>query len=1176
MNDFITSSPDPLGTSDENFGNASTSTLKRPTISPRKPLIDTAGNARIQEIYVSTPPAKRCDSSPTKTTKQKDTQESPWRIRLTVQAERVEDDETTVSPIHLTERTTTTTVPLKLGDEGVSIEKRARGRPRKSLDNPIKRNGTPNPKAAARRKTMHETATAGPEMSWLPTPPKKGRIRGRKTLPGGPQTSSLAVNAIASPMQNPTRQTPERTIKARPFSRTRSRNRRKEVTPRKITNQVNPELEDSPSEIPSKISSSVKTRLNETSLPELLHSAEQETSHTSAQRLHSESSENATSSLERSAMDIEDEKMWRGMIRQDSVSPTGVGVVGEQAGNCIGSSDVDPTNKHQEFDTILESEGFSMVSVESLQSTNSLDGGRTGHDETPSSERSVRDGDAHSSPPTLIPQVESPLTLNSKEGISMSTGREIASQHSSFISNVPSSKLQTPESLMKMPLLPSKPTPLSLQASLRTIDEPTNGTPKIERVVRAGAALQAVPSSSEHFDDHPQHILASPFSMSKTSAALSRLTSPNFSDLETSSIARSHAPGIYDGFSAATRRELQAGLRLGEELAKRQRPRVASSDGSRDAGTSIDQTQSGPLHPQLSKLEPNEVSNVGRITSEEDTVYPLFTNNQLPSPQTSDFGEAEYQTGWKANTPVKMQNTSSVTTSRPDDTIDYAMLAKEAEWQREREAVSKQIQEANSSQVIVIDSEDEDSRKYNSPDSFQRLSNEDEMKLPSMESPEMSIRPSTSKPRRSKLPSPWRVDPGGLYNDEIQQDDSDLFWQPDHAHAEAAKKRQERKKKTQTSQDSPRMSTTDSTARGDSVSSIHIPGTPISITDKVLHTEDTSLLAILRTPGGDEDSDYDDTYYEESEKESDNESEYMTEDSTEDMTDDCIQPTEELLASETSISFAHDESAASVPLPDSPTLTPIDPQLLVSATKAKHPLEMERFQDDKSIEASGSWFSMLTGPFTSLFQPRFSLPPMTEFEILTCTRPDPLSLFQPWTPAHAYALKCLIHVSVFYTAELLPYNPRSKSAYLLGATVTSLGGWARKITKGDCGVIDAFMLLMRHRAIPPEKGWYSGVHIPTPISTREIAMRLVEYWVSMVMTGSVRKADWKGVKVGLRKRGDRMWTGGDIDWENNMNAYFDEKRALIEKYGLPSWAAKGLEGPFKLPLRYVGLTKERI
>ena len=1160
---MVASSPDPLGAADENLGIESTSKPKRPNISPRKPLMDATGNARIQEFYVSTPPAKSYKTSATKGKSEMGDVESPWHIRLTVQAERVEGHDTTLSPNRLTERTTTTTVPLKFGDDGVPAEKKSRGRPRKSLENPVKRNGTPNPKAALRRKTMPETSTEGSEFSWVPTPPKKGRPRGRKTLPRAYEKSPLAVDTLGSQMITPARQTPERTIKARPFSRTRSRNRRKEITPRKILQQAESGSEESRTETPSNMSDTRQVRLNDTLLPGQSHSTEQETSHDSSQGLLSDISEPAVSSLERSTLDIEDEKMWRSMIRQDSVSPAGVVAAGKNIGGSTGSLELDPTDQHLEFDTILESEGFSMVSVESLQSTSNKSGGRTSEDKGSSRKRSTPSVVAHSSPPTLVSGVESPLPLPHKKGALVSSGKETAPQGASNISNYFSSELHTPESLMTMPLMPSKPVPIDLQTCQRTIDEPTDGTPKIDRVVRAGVALQAVPSPSGHVHSHCQHTLASPFSMSRTPAGSSKDNSPRSDGIESSSIPSSRASGMFDGFSAASRRELRAGLRLGEELAKRQRSTLSTSDGNPDLEPSINQVQHSLSYPQLSALELNEPPKIGGSTIEQGMSHPTFTNTQLPSPQKSDVDEDEYHMSWKADAPASVQLTiSNDNVARSGDTVDHSMLAKEAEWQREREAVSKQIQEANSSQVIVIDSGDEESSRDSASNASQRLPSEGENVFPAMGSSEMSIRLEMAKSRRSKLPSPWRRNTGEVYSDEIQPNDSDMFWQPDVAQVEAVKKRQERRRQIQTSQDSSALSLTEPIAKNDPVPSLLTPGTPEPKPDNMIATNDTDLLAILKTPGSDEDSVSDDTYCEESDAQSQCDSEYFS-DSSEELTEDCIQPTLELMASETSISLAQGESAASVPLPDSPYLAPIDPRLLGVAKESETSTKLKPTQDGESTEASGSWFGMLTAPLTSLFKPRFSLPPMTESDILIGCCEKPLPLYQPWTTAHADALKRFIHVSVFYTPELLPYNSRSQSAFLLGATVTVRGNWARKITKGDCGVIDGFLLLLRHRGIAPKGGW--NLWERGQISIREIAVRVVEYWVFMVTSGSVKKGDWKGVKVGLRRAGDRTWTEGDIDWEDNMNAYFEEKRALFEKYGLPSWKAKGLVGPFKLP-----------
>ncbi|KAL2043670.1 hypothetical protein ABVK25_012553 [Lepraria finkii] len=89
--------------------------------------------------------------------------------------------------------------------------------------------------------------------------------------------------------------------------------------------------------------------------------------------------------------------------------------------------------------------------------------------------------------------------------------------------------------------------------------------------------------------------------------------------------------------------------------------------------------------------------------------------------------------------------------------IDHTMLAREAEWQREREAVSRRIDMANKSQVVVIESDDdEDPPGYDDDDEDRSdiwQAEASQSREPTPEASEILLKPQVVKPRRSKLPA---------------------------------------------------------------------------------------------------------------------------------------------------------------------------------------------------------------------------------------------------------------------------------------------------------------------------------------------------------------------------------------------------------------------------------------
>lgn len=213
----------------------------------------------------------------------------------------------------------------------------------------MKRNGTPKPKKAVRRKTVPESLEEEQDENFLAgraTPHKKARGRLRKSMEpvvNIPQFIEPGVSLHTSDMVGI-----DTDAAARKTTRRKSKARRIEITPMKIA--IDPDME-SPGEATGL---TVDDSVGECKLGPDDHLQETKSV---------ESSAIGISSPEKLLLEEQDEEMWRAMICLDGQSPSiGNEEQEEQA-------DLDPTNEHQEFDTILESEGFSMVSVSSLAST---------------------------------------------------------------------------------------------------------------------------------------------------------------------------------------------------------------------------------------------------------------------------------------------------------------------------------------------------------------------------------------------------------------------------------------------------------------------------------------------------------------------------------------------------------------------------------------------------------------------------------------------------------------------------------------------------------------------------------------------------------------------------------------------------------------------------------------
>ena len=1119
--DMLLSSPDPLGISSGNISSHSPSEKGRqPLITPRKASTKPSGNSQVQEFYINTPPNPTRSASPRKSQRQITQSTSPWRIRLTVQAEPVDEiQRSEKSPVkRLTERTTTITVPLKGGDDTPpAMEKKCRGRPRKSLDGPVKRPGTPKPKTGG-RKTMPKSPKKQEvdTRSETATPRKKPRGRPKKSIePKGTEFSSglsqkddLDVWLGSSIVGGE-----EMAAMKSKTTRTGSRGRRQEITPMKIAVDSDVESQSSPAGAEGGVlKESARTIGNR---PNESDHMDRRTSQThKGPTSYMEPSLFPEPSRGQSTLGQEDENRWRSMIRRDtrSLSP--------HRDDALDQTEFNPTVQHEEYDSILESEGFSMVSVSSLPSVGNN---------------------------------------------SVSCLQQYGSLHE-----------RTP-TIISSPSVPPAPEIAKIQSSPRQLEIPSDGIPKLAKVVRAGIALQGVMSSKNQSQK-----LGSPFQESQKPSPFLTVEKPAPLRELPRRVADNKSPeerldDPFRGFGIGTRRELKAGLRLGEELAKRQqqtsqRPVVGPKEGG-----DISQETGSPSYPQLTASDSKEGHSLNYLESEKPVRYPLLSNNQLPSPERSLADEEEDRMSWKADTPIKQEEPAftSVEVLVSDDSIgpdtsaiDYTMMARKEEWQREREAVSKQIEMASKSQVIVIDSDDdeeEEEKEKQDPEDVvadsdvwqAEAQSGDQTRETTPEASDILLQPEVLKPRRSKIPSPWRRNSQVIYSDEVEPTESDLFWQPDQSQARASKRRNARKGQTQDCSDISAQSVLDTSLENTRKAEAQIQ----LEASRLWPIEDLS-------PGNDENSNTEasaeDTLHDGTAEHDDQ----ATKSPVVAMpNEDQIVPELSPAPNEASKKDLRDvsETIATLQITEDISVEPIlqtsedykaviDPRLFQKKTRlssaSNNPIRpIQPIQHLKSTQSSTSWLSRLTAPIWSVLAPAASLPPAATKDDIMCSSPhEPLCQLTPWEECHFRALGPLYYGSLLYGAHLFPFNPRSPSARYCGAYVTTKLGWSRKITPEDCGITDAFMILL------DERGYALGEPGARWIDEGMVIAMCVALWMGMVKRGEIEADRSKGERIGLRDQGDRKWTKDDIDWAGNQSAYFERKRRDFD--GLPSWKNK--------------------
>ncbi|CAF9920775.1 hypothetical protein IMSHALPRED_004999 [Imshaugia aleurites] len=1114
--DTLLSSPDPLGMSNGNIPSHSTKAGHQLPIVPPEVLTEASGNAQVQEFYINTPPKPRRNASPMKSPKQTAQSTSPWRIRLTVQAEQADETQKMkTSPVkRLAERTTTITVPLKGGDDTPpAVARKGRGRPRKSLSSPVRRAGTPKPIAGGNQKTMPESPKKQDmdAHSERATPPKKPRGRPRKSIEPRDREPSLGLSQNNGPdvwLGLSSVDVEEKTDMRSKNPGTRSRGRRQEISPVKIAVDSDVESQSSSAEIvgnvPKELAWTLENRHDDKDQvdQELSQSYEVPTP-------QKEKSSAFEMSCGQSTVGQKGDEGWQSTIHRDTGSPSPV------RDDALDQTEFDPTCQHPDYDSILESEGFSMVSVSSLPSVGDN-----------STDPVQQYGSLHEHTPTIT------------SSRSIPPASEIA----------------------------------KIRSSPSQLETPSNGTSNL-RNVRADIALQG-----ERPMDRSQK-LGSPFRESQKPSPFLTVEKPApqrevSRRVPQDKLLQERLDDPFRGFGAGTRRELRAGLRLGEELAKRQQQIAPQSVvGSREADN-IFQQKSDTIYPQLPAFSPKEGYGLKPSESEKQVKYPLLLNNQLPSPDRSLVDEEEDRMSWKADTPIKQEEpapTSGQVLVRDESigpnasAIDYTMMARKEEWQREREVVSRQIELANKSQVIVIDSDsdsdDEAEEETQEPEEDVADSDiwqaEAQSADPSIEStPEASdilLQPEIVKPRRGKLPSPWRRNSQIIYSDEVEPTESDLFWQPDQSQTRGSTRRDARRSQSQyhsnITADSVLDTSLENTRKAEAQIQLEASearpvedSVPSDDEDGILATSAEHTIDHGSIQHGDQTTNS--PVVTPSEKHSLPE---LPPTPKEELMNDIIEVSEE----KTTLKVTESTSVEPISKMSKDNKAAIDPRLLQkkkSPPSASHqpirpilPLPTPQYSD--------SWLSRLTAPIWSVFAPASSLPPAATREDILCSSPhEPLCQLTPWEECHFRALGPLYYGSLLYGTHLFPFNPRSRSARYCGSYVITKLGWSRKVTPEDCGITDAFMVLL------DERGFALGEPGARWIDEGMVIAMCVALWVGMVKRGEIEVDRTKEERIGRRDQGDRQWTKDDIDWASNESAYFERKRREFD--GLPSWKNK--------------------
>jgi hypothetical protein len=305
---------------------------------------------------------------------------------------------------------------------------------------------------------------------------------------------------------------------------------------------------------------------------------------------------------------------------------------------------VDPTDEHAEFDSIMESEGFTMVSLDTLPSAKQYGLGSSAklNSDGSGKEREVgRIGDR------LKRKLSG--TIDSFRGDSQSSTR-------------PSPAIQTHSP--KPPLARSKPKP---------------HTENVQAPVQVSyPELPVTRSAEKPLDDTPRRTPISLARVVRVGMALQGTFKPGENEVSGSSNAgrKKRLEGVFSSFSPATQRELRAALGIGQELAMRQAR--AAEERAREA----------------EKLE-------------DESVPANDHDDPMGEPQGDDLSEEEELVD-EQDEPLVVSVQPRQKNAPPVHRYAFAKTEREQEWQREREAVSRHARDPKNSERLIHIESDED------------------------------------------------------------------------------------------------------------------------------------------------------------------------------------------------------------------------------------------------------------------------------------------------------------------------------------------------------------------------------------------------------------------------------------------------------------------------------------
>jgi hypothetical protein len=772
------SSPDPLAAS------ITEARVRRIAARPKQPLTSSSPSKQNRvsgyaEIESASPSKSMVLSTP------RGGGASPWRIKVTVEAEPGSDEENMESPtVKRVTRTKTTTVPLKDADATSPVKRRGRPRKSETTSAKAKRSGTPV-KRTANSKARASSIGAEGSAADVDTdaPAKKRRGRPRKSIqPPTEDEETLAVEESSAPVatvfdDSPSKEpevekavqieddvatihtplmsmpviettfaTPQEQQQWSAKDKVADKTcllppaRKHDKTPQTLKAYEEP-MRFTPlqTELSQKIRARKGTPAHKTKVV-LEISSDEESDEDSGIHTPLMTDEDAPEVRNQPTVEPAEIMEFEAPEDDDYIEEDGV----QDATNFAFE---EGATRMPDDTTILESENFSMVSVDSLPSSGGLTSpayGPMGRTPTGPSQGTTQDSAYLKIPPAELPQLRNSPAATSDSSHSHSYNAQTAALVNPSLPVAPS-RHKTPSIESRSP---SHPPPI-VAAQL----SPTEAaTPKIGRVVKAGVALQGLLD--------PNRVTPE--------AGPSKLIDED----------------LFRGFSERTRKELQAGLRLGEQLAQQGPPSVRNSPAlsspikARMEGNAGDDVFAPRAKDRKSRLLTPEDQDDYKMASPPathvaDVQYPSL-NISDPESQLLSPARSEDEMSWRVDTPPVRGNTARFMTV----SNEAGQAIRGREINKSNTAGSEHKQSIHGGQVDggQVDGghrnaqnndiwEEEASRSSDSLESNLRPADE----LPQLQ--DLFAQDGLVKPARGKLPKTWRRKSSGnfQYSDEAEE-----------------------------------------------------------------------------------------------------------------------------------------------------------------------------------------------------------------------------------------------------------------------------------------------------------------------------------------------------------------------------------------------------------------------